>query len=302
MASEQRRLAAFPDAPATRSHKRKALRMTGMLALIIASACLGAAGTYAAVQIEDEALKTLLMTKADLLREQALLRFDTVAQELDRTKPFVDDGLVTMSELDELRCQVAVAQADLRAREFDVEEITLTGAAPRNDLGARLVEGRDFVLGRIEAQRKAVGMDLERQQKSLARMAALADRGAVTRLELDAVEHDVQNAEAKLRQLDRRRELRAAFLAGTLTADAVELLALADRAAVGVEESQRMLEGAQRTLERAAKQVEAGVVTRTELRRAEVDVQTLQRRLRLAELERELVERRLELESEEHDE
>ncbi|MHC4273286.1 MAG: hypothetical protein ACYSUR_06410 [Planctomycetota bacterium] len=89
--------------------------MTGMLALIIASACLGAAGTYAAVQIEDEALKTLLMTKADLLREQALLRFDTVAQELDRTKPFVDDGLVTMSELDELRCQVAVAQTSSSA-------------------------------------------------------------------------------------------------------------------------------------------------------------------------------------------
>ena len=206
-----------------------------------------------------------------------------------------------MSELDEIRFRVAVTEADLRARERDIEEITLTGVAPRDDLGAPLVGDRDFVLGRIEGRRKAIRIDLERRQRSLARIAALADRGYVNRVELEAAEQAVQNSEANLRHLERRRELRAAFLAGTLTAHAVELLALADRAAAGVEETRRGLERAQRSLERVAKQVESAVTTRTELRRAEMDVQTLQRRLRLAELERELVDRRLEVEREDHD-
>ncbi|MHC4590593.1 MAG: hypothetical protein ACYTAQ_15005 [Planctomycetota bacterium] len=302
LASEQRRQAAFPDAAATRAPTRKVVRMTGIAALIIASACLGAAGTYAAVQIDDAALKTLLLMKADVLREQALLRFETVTHQLNETKPLVDDGLVSPSELDELRCRAATAEADVRARKLDAEEITLTGVAPRDDLGARLVEGRDFVLDRIEARRKAARIGLERNRKSLARMAALADRGAVTQLELDAAEHDVKNAEATLRHLDRRRELRAAFLADTLTAEAVELLALADRAKATVEEAQRELERAQRPLERVAKLVETGAATGGELRRAETDVQMFQRRLRLAELERELIERRLDPQGLDHDE
>jgi hypothetical protein len=301
LASEQRRLTAFPDAGATRPPTRKAGRMTGIAALIIASACLGAAGTYAAVQIDDAALRTLLLTKADILRDQALLRFETVTHELNEMKPFVADGLVTPSELDELRCRVAAAEAELRARELDAEEIALSGLAPRDDLGARLVDGRDFVLDRIEAQTKAARIGLERQQKSLARMTALADRGAVTQRELDAAEHDAKNAEATLRHLDRRRELRAAFLAGTLTAADAELLALADEAAAGAEEAQRELERAQRSLERLTKQVEAAVATPAELRRAQTHVQTLERRLRLEELERKLVERRLELHAEDQD-
>jgi len=301
LASEQRRLTAFPDAAAPQAHKRKAVRMAGVLALIIASFCLGAAGTYAAVQIDDEALKALLLTKADILREQALIRFETFTHELDETKPLVENGVVSMSELDEIRFRVAVAEADLRARERDLEEITITGVAPRDDLGAPLVGDRDFVLGRIEGRSKAIRIDLERRQRSLARIAALADRGYVNRVELEAAEHGVQNAEANLRHLERRRELRAAFLAGTLTADAVELLALADRATEGAEEARRSLELAQRSLERVAKQVESAVTTRTELRRAEMDVQALQRRLRLAELERELVDRRLDVATEDHD-
>jgi multidrug resistance efflux pump len=272
LASEQRRLTAF----------------AGILALIIASICLGAAGTYAAVQIDDEALKALLLTRAGILREQAQIRFETFTHELDETKP-------------EIRFRAAAAEADLRARELDIEEITISGVAPRDDLGAPLVGDRDFVLGRIEKRSQAIRIDLERRQRSLARIAALADRGYVNRVELEAAEHEVQNAEVNLRHLERRREWRAAFLAGTLTADVVELLALADGATAGVEEARRRLERAQRSLERVAKQVESAVTTRTELRRAERDVQTFQRRLRLAELERELVDRRLEVEREDHD-
>ena len=301
VASEQRRLAAFPDAAPTRAHKRKVVRMAGILALIIASTCLGAAGTYAAVQIDDEALKTLLLTKADILREQALIRFESFTRELDETKPFVENGFATRSELDEIRSRVAVAEADVGARTLDIEETTLTGVAPRDDLGAPLVGDRDFVLGRIEGRTKAIRIDLERRQRALARIAALADRGYVNRVELEAAERDVHNAEVNLRHLERRRELRAAFLAGTVTADAVELLALGDRAATGVEQARRRLELAQRSLERVAKQVESAVSTATELRRAEMDVQTLQRRLRLAELERELVDRRLEVQREDDD-
>ena len=52
LASEQRRLTAFPDAAPTQAHKRKIVRRTGILALIVASVCLGAAGTYAAVRID----------------------------------------------------------------------------------------------------------------------------------------------------------------------------------------------------------------------------------------------------------
>ncbi|MHC4825307.1 MAG: hypothetical protein ACYTEY_01990 [Planctomycetota bacterium] len=301
LASEQRRLTAFPDAAPTQAHKRKIGRTAGILALIIASVCLGAAGTYAAVQIDDEALKALLLTRAGILREQAQIRFETFTHELDETKPFVENGFVSMSELDEIRFRAAAAEADLRARELDIEEITMTGVAPRDDLGAPLVGDRDFVLGRIEKRSQAIRIDLERRQRSLARIAALADRGYVNRVELEAAEHDVQNAEVTLRHLERRREWRAAFLAGTLTADAVELLVLADGAAAAVDEARRRLERAQRSLERVAKQVESAVTTRTELRRAERDVQTFQRRLRLAELERELVDRRLEMEREDHD-
>ena len=141
-------------------------RSVAVLSLVAGVLLLGVAATKAADLIKDSWRKKIevarLETEVKIKTALLDLKKDMAAQAETRFSL----GLISEEEALDSKRTVARAASELEKARLDLEEVRGSGDAPRDELYAPLVGGRDFVSERLEIRKKALEADLDLRKGS----------------------------------------------------------------------------------------------------------------------------------------
>jgi outer membrane protein TolC len=173
----------------------------------------------------------------------------------------------------------------------NIEEIRVSSAPPRDDLAAPRIGGRDFVTERLRLQLPPAQAALVAAEEALKVVDIRLDQDQATPLEMTAAQSAVLQATGRLEILLGRISLREKFLAGSLTADAVERQAqiLVLRHELKISEAALAVANSQLQLVRVRHRT--GIVTQLDLMRMELDVLEKANEVDAKQLQLQLLER-----------
>ena len=139
-------------------------RSVAVLSLAAGVLLLGVAATKAADLIKDSWRK-----KIEIARLETEVKIKTALLDLMKDRSAQADnrsslGLVGEDEALDAKSGAESAAADLEKSVLDLEEAKESGEAPRNELYAPLVGGRDFVGERLEIEKKMLQAELDRRR------------------------------------------------------------------------------------------------------------------------------------------
>ena len=205
----------------------------------------------------------------------------------------VEQGLASAEDsyaVEERRIGLAIEASALG---LDAIEVGFTGRDPDRRLSAPLVADRDLVTERLENElsqhRFRVSGTREREKLAVQRFEA----GVATDASLEEVRSLRAHLEGWEQALLARLELRRRFLAGELSAEAVELHGLREEALVAVADAERALLQAQTESTRSEALHTSGFLGEREWRIAHRRPDERAKELELARLELQLLDDRL---------
>lgn len=138
------------------SQPRSTVRFAKVAALVIASAAIGASAGYASAQISQNGSRDSLLAVARAEAMLAKTRFDIAQAEADELSRKVAAGGASQQELASAMAELRDMESRRNAAGLNIEEITTSGRAPRDDLGAPLVGGKDYVKLRMQLEAMAI--------------------------------------------------------------------------------------------------------------------------------------------------
>jgi len=259
-------------------------RMRGAAAIAL-TLCLGAGGVLAAQELQRA-------READLRTAQWQVRCTLVnahvraaTAERDEVRRGFEAGLRDAGELAAVERQFQRVEHERARVENELEEVAYTGREPSNRLSAPTIAARDFVRERLEIEATEAEAELHSAEQHLQFAVQRHEAGTTSFAEVAEAEQRRKQALGRQSLVARRLALRAAFLDGQTTAQAVELdelLAFAEEAA---RERREALAAAHEALARAEELAAAGIITQLDLRSAQRIRFECEAALRLAELE-----------------
>lgn len=265
---------------------RRGLRRLRTAAVIVLSVAAGATASMVSAQVQDGRERAVLLANEQSELHLARARLELSRAALADTQRKAELGIVGRDALTYAESELYAMEARLNRSLLNVEEIRATARAPRNDLSAPVVNGRDFMQERLDLELRATQQRLNAAEHALADARRKHAVGAMMRLPVLEAEAHVAGVRAELKLLDGRRELRELFLRNAITpADAanrerrLELLgqlAVAERAHEIAAERLTLLQQM-----RVTGEVEQVDVLRIELDLAEraAEIQRIQRSL-----------------------
>ena len=258
-------------------------RSVAALGLAAGILLLGVAAIKAADVIKDSWRKKIevarLETEVKIKTALLALMKDRAAQAGNRSSL----GLVGEDEALDARSGAESASAALEKSMLDLEEARESGQAPRNELYAPLVGGRDFVGERLEIEKNMLqaelGRRLARSERSLRNRVEL---GLVPKSALTEFEAARTVQEAAIGDLENRQGLRKKFLAGEISAAGLEVQTRMGTAEKDLREAQSMIQALRPRLEDMRAQAAAGLVAVDEFKVLELGMDTAQAKADLA--------------------
>jgi hypothetical protein len=193
--------------PATGRSTRTRVRMG---VIIVVSMVLGATAGFASAQVGRNAERDSLLAAARAEAALANSQRDLAQAMVNDVEQKLRAGLVGMETSIQANADLAVAEHRRKVLAIDIEEITATGASPRDDLNAPLVDGRDFVKQRIEADASVAQARL-RAAENLLRIADARMRAGAGATDSPAA-LDAMTIRAELAVLAEKLALRNEFL------------------------------------------------------------------------------------------
>ena len=281
-----------------RRHRRNLLELSRRQAgsgfakaavMIIVSGSIGATAGFASAQIHQGGTRDSLLAAAQVDALLAKTRFDLAKVEADDVTLRVRAGAVGQEDAAASIAELRDMDARWQAAQLNIQEINASGHAPRDDLGAPLISGRDYVKQRIALQLAATQAKLDAAETTEAESERRYRAGAETE---DAVTNSrlkVTHVEGQLAVLAEQVRLRDEFLAHA-TSPAL-LAQRAENAQLRADASydQAELSAARARLATVEKRRAVGAATDVELLRAqlgvkelEIELQRLTSRLRAA--------------------
>lgn len=255
---------------------RSGLRFAKAAVIVIVSASIGATAGFASAQIRQSTARDSLLAAARAEAMLAKTRFDLAKVEADDVSVRVRTGGEDQEALAAAIVEMRDMEARWNATALNVEEINASGQAPRDDLGAPLVAGRDYVKLRIGLQLSAVQAKLnaaEATQANAERRFRLGadDEAVVTNTRLKVI-----HVQGQLAVLAEQLRLRDEFLKrGTQPSHLVQRLeAMQLRADASY--GQAELTAARARLALVEKRRAAGVANEVDLLRAQLAVKELE--------------------------
>ena len=253
----------------------------------------GVAAIKAADYVHDAWRKKIEVARAEteVLLQQA--RLDSGREMAERTKALAAKGLVRQEEYQHLKIGQERAVLDLERSRLNLEEVKRSGGAPRDELYAPFVGGRDFVSERLALESRKVELDIELLAEQLKRLEDLHEKALVGAEEPEAVEKEIASRKARIDEIGQRLELRKRFLDAKISAREVEI---ADRLAV----AEANLSAAQSRVDVLAAQMNRlqalqaeGIVSPTETVGMRYGLDSARAELKLAALEVEILKKAL---------
>jgi hypothetical protein len=261
-----------------------------MAALVLTSALLGAGGVVVKDQVQEARRQELLLAEVAGNQRIAEMEVELLERQYQDVEERYGAGLVDREAL--LAARLAVARAELRLTRLrlDEEEIRGTGREPRNDLSAPLVGGRDLVTERLALDVSAAMEEITAARARLQHVQQLHGSGVVGDAELIQAMVPVQELESRVRDLDRRMELRRGVLAGEVSARAAEREIEINEVRAEMEVLQGTRESAALRLQQLQEQVRLGLARTSELGGARLHLIQLETRIELLQLRLQMLE------------
>ncbi len=184
-----------------------------------------------------------------------------------------------------LKLGVEKAALDVDRSLLNLDEVKASGVAPRDELYAPVLGGRDFVSERLKIQIKDVERDLELLGSRLDRSKRLVELGVVSAGDLDLIQAEIAARKAMIDETRKRIDLRKRYVAGEVTAQEVEI---GDRMAVAekdLRQAQTRVDSLMKQLERSEAQEAVGMISPRETSQLRYALDAAQAELKLAALE-----------------
>jgi hypothetical protein len=256
-----------------------------IVALSLAAGVLlmGVAATKAADLIKDSWRRKIEVARqeTEVGLKKAFLEFKKEAAA--RAERQVSMGLVHEDEALESRLGVERSTFDLERSLVDLEEVKASGEAPRNELYAPAVGGRDFVSERLEIEKKTLEVDLGLRRTRIERhLKERVDLGLIPKSELDEFQASLASQEAGIGDIERRIDLRRRFLAGEISTEELEIRDRTTAAEKDLRQARSMVDSFQRRLELLRTKQAAGLISETEIRQVQFGLDAAQAELNLA--------------------
>ena len=285
LASEFRRMSRLKPAAGKVAVPRWAVAFSLAAGVLL----MGVAAIKAADSIKGAWRKKIEVARleTDFKLKSAFLEFKKELTAKAETQASV--GLIREDEYLWMKTGAERAALDLKKALLDLDEAKASGEIPRNELYAPAVDGRDFVSERLVIDRKVLELDLELRRARDERLKHRIDLGLAPHDWLDESLASTALQEAGIGDIEKRLALRQRFLAGTITAEEVEI---EDRM-TAVERDLRQAQSTVDTLKKRLESLQAkeavGMISDTEVQQAQFGLSYAQTQLSLALLEKDIL-------------
>ena len=244
---------------------------------------LGVAATKAADLIKDSWRKRI-----EIARLETEVKIKTAFLELKKDRSAQAEnrfslGLVGEDETLAAKLGADRAASDLEKSVLDLEEVKASGQAPRDELYAPLVGGRDFVGERLTIEKKVLQTDLDlRRARTERALRHRVELGVVPKSALIEFEAALAGQEAAIGDIENRLALRRRFLSGEISAGELEIQTRMSAAQKELREAQSSIETIRPRLEEARAQAAAGLIAVDEVKGMELGLNAAQAKADLA--------------------
>lgn len=259
-----------------RARRPERMRFAKAAVIVIVSVSIGATAGFASAQIRQNSARDSLLAAERIAVLLATTRYDIAKIQADDVSLKVRLGAADQSSLDDAIAELRDMEARRNATGLNIQEITASGQAPRDDLGAPLVSGRDYVRERLSLQAMATQAKLSATESDQAiaerRFRATGqDDGSLTSARLAVI-----HAQGQLSVLGEQLTLRKEFLErGTPPAQLAKRVETAQLRADAMY-AQAELEAAKSRLAIVQKKRALGIASEIDSLRAELAVKELE--------------------------
>jgi hypothetical protein len=251
----------------------------------------GVAVTKAADYIKDSWRRKIEVARVETDVEVKRVHLESIREMASDVKMHVANGLIREDEYQAIELAVENAELDFKRSLLNLDEVKMSGETPRNELSAPLVGGRDFVSERLEMEKKAGELALERLKFQFKRINQLVEQNLVRGDEIDRIQVDIANRKTMTEKIQERLDLRARFLSGEITAQEVEI---EDRM-MGAEKNLQLARSKVEFIKEILKHLEdreaRGEISHTEIVQLQYALDAAQAELKLATLEMDVLEK-----------
>ena len=287
LASEYRRANRLKAAPGKVAVPRRMVAVTLVAGVLLA----GVAAIKAADYIKDSWRKGLEIARVGTEVQLKKAHLESTREMAARAETLASSGLIREEESHVLKLGVEKAALDLDKSLLNLDEVKASGVAPRDELYAPVMGGRDFVSERLKIQIRGDEGDLELLGSRLDRSKRLVEVGVVSVGDLDLIQAEIAARMAMIDETRKRIDLRKRYVAGEVSAQEVEI---GDRMAVAeknLRQAQTKVDSLMKQMERSEAQEALGLVSPRETSQLRYALDAAQAELKLAALEVDVLSR-----------
>jgi len=232
----------------------------------------GAGSQLAMAQVQGSRTRTELERAIEVEREAAQVRLQLAQQEHQRVRDAFNAGVVSEQSLLEAAAMQREIEVALARFDLNLAELRASNAAPRDELWAPLVNGRDFVRERLELDAQLAQQRLQNAEAHLEMVRRRAQVGAESTGALIEAETRLAEATRNFQVKALQVQVRGEALTERLAPAEVTRRLQRRQAEVELNYAGKMLATRNRRLELAREASSVGLVTELDLKRAELDL------------------------------
>jgi len=281
LASEYRRTNRLKPSSGKVAVPRRMVAVTLVAGVLLAAV----AAIKAADYIRDSWRKSIEIARVGTEVQLKKAHLESIREMAARTETLASLGLVRKEEHQELKLDVEKAVLDLDRSLLNLDEVKASGVAPRDELYAPVLGGRDFVSERLNMRIKDVERDLELLGSRLDQAKRLVEVGVASREELDQIQAEMAVRKAMIDETRKRIDQRKRYVAGEVTAQEVEIgerMAVAEK---NLLQARTKVDSLMKQVERSEAQEAVGLVSARETSQLRYALDAAQAELKLAALE-----------------
>lgn len=190
--------------------------------LVLVSALVGAGGVVVKDEVQEARQQELLLAEVRGNLRLAEMEMELILSQYEQVEERYRSGLVPQEAILNAHFALLRAETRLQRLRLDEEEILATGREARDGLSAPLVGGRDLVSERLELDRSVALQEVTVARAQLEHLQERYEAGLLGDADLVEGLVPIQQAEARVEELDHRLELRQEVLDGALTGEEAE--------------------------------------------------------------------------------
>lgn len=287
LSSEYRRTNRLKPSSGKIAVPRRMVAITCMVGILMT----GVAMIKAAEYIQDSWRKKIEIARAETEVKLKRAHLESTREMASRAEMRFSNGLVREEEYRVIQIAAKRAELDWNKSLLNLDEVKASGAAPRNELYAPEVGGRDFVSERLKIEIKEIELDLELFRSRVERLKQLVEKGLVQGDEFGLIQSEIAARKVTIDKIQKRLDLRKRFVAGEITAQEVEIKDRMTVAERNLHLAQSRVDSLSEQLKRLKTLETKGMISPLEIKQMQYALDAAQAELELATLEMDVLKK-----------